>query len=154
MKRGSEKMDINEEDMIIGSKRRKEANEPLEFGFSASDSNVEMGLQNTFVERNSNPVDFSLSNANYLSEKTLQQDHEMEFEDNIIQVTDDSKDTNLHLAACNFLKKPGQVYHLYERPCGQKYFSMLSPQDWGDKAPHKFLGSWFLENNQSWTPVN
>lgn len=34
----------------------------------------------------------------------------------------------LHKAACNFVKKPGHVYHLYSRPSGQKYFSMLSPE--------------------------
>lgn len=35
--------------------------------------------------------------------------------------------SELHKAACNFIKKPGSTYHLYERPTGQKYFSMLSP---------------------------
>lgn len=34
----------------------------------------------------------------------------------------------LHNAACNFTKKPGQIYHLYQRPSGQNYFSMLSPE--------------------------
>ena len=36
--------------------------------------------------------------------------------------------TNMHHAACNFVKHPGNVYHLYERESGQLYFSMLSPQ--------------------------
>ena len=34
----------------------------------------------------------------------------------------------LHHAACNLVKKPGQVYYLYERESGQKYFSLLSPE--------------------------
>jgi len=34
----------------------------------------------------------------------------------------------LHSAACNFTKKPGQIYHLYQRASGQNYFSMLSPE--------------------------
>lgn len=34
----------------------------------------------------------------------------------------------LHSAACNFTKKPGTIYHLYERSTGQTYFSMLSPE--------------------------
>lgn len=34
----------------------------------------------------------------------------------------------LNNAACNFIKHPGHVYHLYERPSGQKYLSMLSPE--------------------------
>lgn len=38
------------------------------------------------------------------------------------------KDAELHRVACNFTKVPGNVYHLYERQSGQKYFSMLSPE--------------------------
>lgn len=43
-------------------------------------------------------------------------------------ISESKLNNELHNAACNFVKKPGQVYHLYERPSGQKYFSMLSPQ--------------------------
>lgn len=35
---------------------------------------------------------------------------------------------DLHHAACNFKKVPGNVYYLYKRPSGQEYFSMLSPK--------------------------
>lgn len=39
---------------------------------------------------------------------------------------------DLHHVPCNFVKKPGTTYHLYRRPSGQKYFSMLSPEvGWG-----------------------
>ncbi|KAG5877887.1 hypothetical protein JTB14_023991 [Gonioctena quinquepunctata] len=58
----------------------------------------------------------------------------------------------LNHVACNFVKKPGHVYHLYERPSGQKYFSMLSPEEW-ITVPHNFLGSYRLEADQSWTPT-
>lgn len=34
----------------------------------------------------------------------------------------------LHHVACNFKKVPGTTYHLYQRPSGQKYFSILSPE--------------------------
>lgn len=34
---------------------------------------------------------------------------------------------NLHKAACNFRKIPGNIYHLFQRESGQKYLSMLSP---------------------------
>lgn len=34
----------------------------------------------------------------------------------------------LHHVACNFVKHPGHIYHLYERQTGQLYFSMLSPE--------------------------
>lgn len=59
----------------------------------------------------------------------------------------------LHHAACNFKKSPGTIYHLYERESGQCYFSMLSLEDWGPTFKHTFLGSYRLEVDQSWTPV-
>ncbi|XP_046397119.1 uncharacterized protein C1orf50 homolog isoform X2 [Ischnura elegans] len=70
------------------------------------------------------------------------------------KVLEDARaNSNLHHAACNFLKQPGKVYHLYERPSGQTYFSMLSPQEWGEgKCPHRFLGTFRLEHDMSWTP--
>ncbi|XP_044301452.1 uncharacterized protein C1orf50 homolog isoform X2 [Varanus komodoensis] len=41
---------------------------------------------------------------------------------------DASRDADLHHVACNFVKKPGNIYHLYRRENGQRYFSMLSPK--------------------------
>ena len=64
------------------------------------------------------------------------------------------RDAQLHHAACNFSKVPGHVYHLYERPDGTCYFSMLSPEEWGaGKCPHEHLGSYQLEYDHSWTPL-
>jgi len=37
-------------------------------------------------------------------------------------------DAALHQAACNMVKKPGNIYYLYQRGSGQKYFSLLSPE--------------------------
>ncbi len=37
------------------------------------------------------------------------------------------RDAQLHHAACNFMKAPGNVYHLYEKSNGKTFFSMLSP---------------------------
>merc|ERR1711976_992451 len=54
----------------------------------------------------------------------------------------------LHQAACNIVKKPGQMYYLYEKPLDkegknvQAYFSIMSPEDWGASMPHKFLGGY------------
>nr|CAD7411148.1 unnamed protein product [Timema cristinae] len=64
------------------------------------------------------------------------------------------QNTSLHHAACNFRKMPGHVYHLYRRQSGQQYFSMLSEQDWGNSPPHAYIGSYRLEQDQSWTPEN
>lgn len=61
--------------------------------------------------------------------------------------------TELHRASCNFKKRPGAVYHLYRRPDGQCYFSMLSPDDWGGKPPHPHDGSYRLEADMGWTPA-
>ncbi|PSN53872.1 Uncharacterized protein C0J52_02422 [Blattella germanica] len=61
--------------------------------------------------------------------------------------------TDLNHAACNFQKRPGQIYHLYERSSGQRYFSMLSPEDWGGSQPHLYIGAYRLEQDYSWTPA-
>jgi hypothetical protein len=58
----------------------------------------------------------------------------------------------LHKVACNFVKKAGHIYHLYQRPSGQKYFGMLSPEEW-QISPHDYLGSYRLEVDLSWTPA-
>ncbi len=46
-----------------------------------------------------------------------------------LQVLEDAKkDAELHHAACNVVKKPGNMYYLYMRESGQRYFSILSPK--------------------------
>jgi hypothetical protein len=59
----------------------------------------------------------------------------------------------LHRARCSFQKRVGHTYHLYERPDGTSYFSMLGPDDWGGRTPHAFVGSYRLEADMSWTPA-
>ncbi|XP_011310504.1 uncharacterized protein C1orf50 homolog [Fopius arisanus] len=60
----------------------------------------------------------------------------------------------LHHAACNFIKHPGKIYHLYEKSSGQTYFSILSPEEWGSTGPSQtFRGSYRLEYDNSWTPL-
>ncbi|KAF5901042.1 hypothetical protein DAT39_009244, partial [Clarias magur] len=45
------------------------------------------------------------------------------------KVLEDAKrDADLHHAACNVVKKPGNMYYLYVRESGQRYFSILSPK--------------------------
>ncbi|KAM9364420.1 uncharacterized protein C1orf50 homolog [Pholidichthys leucotaenia] len=63
------------------------------------------------------------------------------------------RDADLHHAACNIVKKPGTVYYLYQRPSGQKYFSIISPKEWGPSCPHPFLGAFKLQHDMSWTPM-
>ncbi len=63
------------------------------------------------------------------------------------------RDQELHHARCNFQKKPGQVYHLYRDDGGVPLLSLLSPEDWRGRPPHPFVGSYRLEGDRSWTPL-
>jgi len=64
------------------------------------------------------------------------------------------RDNELNHVACNLVKRPGTTYYLYvSDSTGQRYFSMLSPQDWGASCPRVFLGGYRLELDRSWTPV-
>ncbi|KAK5599132.1 hypothetical protein CRENBAI_025690 [Crenichthys baileyi] len=64
------------------------------------------------------------------------------------------RDADLHHAACNIVKRPGSMYYLYQRPSGQKYFSIISPKEWGPSCPHPFLGAFKLQHDMSWTPAD
>jgi hypothetical protein len=63
------------------------------------------------------------------------------------------RDAQLHRAECRFKRRPGQICHLYVRADGSHYWSLLSPDDWRGSAPHAFVGSYRLENDQRWTPL-
>lgn len=65
---------------------------------------------------------------------------------------DARRDADLHHAACNMVKKPGNIYYLYQRESGQQYFSIISPEEWGTGCPHDFLGAYKLQHDMSWTP--
>lgn len=75
-------------------------------------------------------------------------------QDEARQILDQTqRDQMLHRAQCNFKRQPGKIYHLYQKPNGTNYFSMLSPAEWGDKPPHTFLGSYQLQLDMSWIPL-
>jgi hypothetical protein len=63
-------------------------------------------------------------------------------------------DAELHSIPCNFEKKVDQPYHLYLRPEGKKYFSFLSPTDWGGNPPHEFLGSFVMKSDRSFQKLD
>jgi hypothetical protein len=63
-------------------------------------------------------------------------------------------DAALHRAEAHFKRYPGRVYHLYERTDGKRYWSLLSPEDWQNKMPHAFVGSFRLEVDQSFTALD
>ncbi|CAF1048809.1 unnamed protein product [Adineta steineri] len=66
------------------------------------------------------------------------------------------RDDELNHCACNLVRKAGQIYYQYERQTGQKYMSIMHPQDWTSNikngvCPHRFLGAYRLEYDNSWT---
>ncbi len=63
------------------------------------------------------------------------------------------RDQELHHARCGFQKKPGQIYHLYRNATDEPLLSLLSPDDWRGRPPHPFVGSFRLESDRSWTPL-
>lgn len=60
----------------------------------------------------------------------------------------------LHHAQCQFKKIPGKTYHLYKKLNDQLYFSMLSPEDWGENHADDFQGSYTLRADMSWKEAN
>jgi len=63
------------------------------------------------------------------------------------------RNSDLHHVACNCKKIPGNTYYMYERPDGQRYMSLISPQEWGSACPHEPHGAFILEMDHSWTPA-
>jgi len=62
------------------------------------------------------------------------------------------EDARLHRILCNFEKKPGMILHLYKKQNGEEYFSLLSPEEWGN-PPHQFLGSFKLNIDMSFEKI-
>ena len=65
-----------------------------------------------------------------------------------------SRDVDLIHAECRFKRVPGRIYHLYERADGQRYFSMLGPDDYGRGGPSGFVDSFRYEHDESWTKLD
>lgn len=57
----------------------------------------------------------------------------------------------LNQVQCAFKRIPGKTYHLYDAGGGRPYFSQLSHANWGGQTPHRFLGTYRLEPDYSWT---
>ncbi len=63
------------------------------------------------------------------------------------------RDAALHRVECRFEKSIGQTIYLYEKEEG-RYFSLLSPEDWNGNPPHRFIGAYILNADQSFTEVS
>lgn len=65
-----------------------------------------------------------------------------------------ARNSELHKVPCNFVKVPGTIYHLYQRPQnGEKIWSMLSPEEFGPSCKNTYLGSYRMESDKSFTSV-
>jgi hypothetical protein len=67
---------------------------------------------------------------------------------------DAATNSELHRIPCNFVKVPGTIYHLYERPSGERIWSMISPEEFGASNRNTYLGSYRMEGDRSFTPLD
>lgn len=63
------------------------------------------------------------------------------------------QDMELHSIPCSVQKRVGVPYFLYEKETGYRFFSILSPEDWGSMIPGKFQSCWKLEPDMSWSEI-
>lgn len=64
------------------------------------------------------------------------------------------RDAKLHRVRCNFEKKPGGIYHLYERADGTSWFSLFAPDEWTLPQAQTFRGSYRLEMDMSFSRID
>lgn len=56
----------------------------------------------------------------------------------------------IYLAEINFEPAIGKDYHLYRRAEGGSVLSLVSPEEWGKKAPYVFVASVRLLSDHTW----
>jgi hypothetical protein len=64
------------------------------------------------------------------------------------------RDAELHRARCRFEKKAGGVYHLYRKDDGERWLSLMAPDEWIRPQPQTFEGSYRLEADMSFTRMD
>uniref|UniRef100_A0A915KMW3 Uncharacterized protein n=1 Tax=Romanomermis culicivorax TaxID=13658 RepID=A0A915KMW3_ROMCU len=66
-----------------------------------------------------------------------------------------NRDLYLNSIKCNFVKQPGQIYHLYEHgKTDESLFSRIAPEEWGPSCPYKYIDSFKFEPDMSWTRID
>jgi len=62
------------------------------------------------------------------------------------------RDVNLHEIKMTCAKTRGHVYYLYENPGGDRFFSLLAPQEYYQADPDAvYYGSWLLNYDGTWS---
>lgn len=64
------------------------------------------------------------------------------------------RDATLHRARCRFEKKAGGIYHLYLKDDGERWFSLMGPDEWTRPQPQTFEGTYRLEADMGFTRVD
>jgi len=71
-----------------------------------------------------------------------------------LRIIEDARvNVDLHSIQCSFQKRIGIVYFLYEKEDSTQFFSILSPEDWGNMLPGKFKAAFKLESDMTWSEV-
>lgn len=64
------------------------------------------------------------------------------------------RDAELHRVSCRFEKRPhGGVYHLYEKRDGTRWFSLVAPDEWRTARDDRFVATYRLELDHSFSEV-
>ena len=58
-------------------------------------------------------------------------------------IRDSIESEELETVSCNFKKKPGHTYYLYQNAENGLFFSILSPTEWN--TPNQFVASYFYD---------
>lgn len=131
-----EPVDINRRSLTYGTSR-------LDPAIRLVDRAKEIELAHESIQSHTNTkLELILKQIRHLQEEA----------ENIIEQA--GLDAELHKVKCNFEKKVEQPYHLYIRPDESKYFSFVSPKEWGGNPPHEYLGSYIMKGDRSFQKID
>uniref|UniRef100_A0AC34F4A3 Uncharacterized protein n=1 Tax=Panagrolaimus sp. ES5 TaxID=591445 RepID=A0AC34F4A3_9BILA len=90
-------------------------------------------------------------NQNTMSKLTVIAEQMKALEDQARSILEKTKvDHDLHNVPCNVQKIPGKIYYLWQKPSGEKFFSLLSPDEWSN-TKNMHLGTYRFEYDRTFT---
>uniref|UniRef100_A0A914Y246 Uncharacterized protein n=1 Tax=Panagrolaimus superbus TaxID=310955 RepID=A0A914Y246_9BILA len=60
------------------------------------------------------------------------------------------EDHDLHNVPCNVQKIPGKIYYLWQKQSGEKFFSLIGPDEWSN-TKNMHLGTYRFEYDRTFT---